>query len=121
MSNSRGLAALIIIAANRVNLEVNDSYIIQMSAIEMHSILNDGCCYSKVYELSRDARKPFFVVSDQSATTPPVQFRIKVEEELYYPCIGNKGSDQRCSYSTAERRLCVRICKDRFSLEMAHY
>ena len=35
-----------------------------------------------------------------------LKFRIKEEEELYYPCSENKGADQLCSYCTADLRLC---------------
>ena len=35
---------------------------------------------------------------------------VYVEEGLYYPCSGNKGADQLCSYCTAaDLRLCFRI------------
>ena len=36
---------------------------------------------------------------------------MKEDEELYYPCSENKGADQLCSYHTADRRLCFRLCK----------
>ena len=37
------------------------------------------------------------------------KFCIQVEEELYYPCSENIGTDQLCSYCTADLRLCFRI------------
>ena len=37
-----------------------------------------------------------------------LKFRI-LEEELDYLCNKNKGADQRCSYCTADLRLCFRI------------
>ena len=36
----------------------------------------------------------------------------KVEEELYYRRSKSKGSDQLCSYCTADLCLCFRICKN---------
>ena len=56
----------------------------------------------------------------RSDTNQPVQaqkrarslkFRIKVEEELYYPSSENKGADQLRSYCEADLRLCFRICR----------
>ena len=43
-----------------------------------------------------------------------------VEVELYYPSSENKGTDQLCSYCTADLRLCFRICKKFFSYDAAH-
>ena len=40
-----------------------------------------------------------------------LKFRIKVEEELYYPSSENKGADQLRSYCEAELRLCFRLCR----------
>ena len=40
-----------------------------------------------------------------------LKFRIYEEEEVYCPCIKNKGADQLCSYCTADLRLCFRIGK----------
>ena len=34
-----------------------------------------------------------------------LKFQIKVEVELYYLCSENKGTDQLCSYCTADLRL----------------
>ena len=42
-----------------------------------------------------------------------------VREELYYWCSENKGTDQLCSYCTADLRLCFRTCKILFSLVAA--
>ena len=39
-----------------------------------------------------------------------LKFRIKIEEELYYPCSENNGADQLRGYA-ADLRLCFRICK----------
>ena len=38
-----------------------------------------------------------------------LKFRIKVEEELYYPSSENNGADQLRSYCEADLRLCFRI------------
>ena len=38
-----------------------------------------------------------------------LKFRIKVEEELYYPSSENKGADQLRGYREADLRLCFRI------------
>ena len=38
-----------------------------------------------------------------------LKFRLKEEEELFYPCSENKGADQLCDYCTAD--LCFRIGK----------
>ena len=40
-----------------------------------------------------------------------LKFRIKVEEELYYPSSENKGADQLRSYCEADLRLCFRLCR----------
>ena len=46
---------------------------------------------------------------------------IQVEEEVYYPSSENKGTDQLCSYWTADLHLCFRICKSvGFFHEAAH-
>ena len=59
-------------------------------------------------------RKPIIWVPTRSDTNRPAQsqkkarslkLRIKVEEELYYPCSENKGADQLCSYCTADLSL----------------
>ena len=41
-----------------------------------------------------------------------LKFRIKAEEELYYPYCENKGADQLCSYCEADLRLCFCIGKN---------
>ena len=55
---------------------------------------------------------------NRSDTKRPVQaqktakiltFRIKVEEELYYPSSENKGADQLRSYCEADLRFCFRL------------
>ena len=38
-----------------------------------------------------------------------LKFRIKVEEDLYYPSSENKGADQLRSYCEADLRLCFRL------------
>ena len=57
----------------------------------------------------------------RSNTNRPVQsqemtrilkFCVEVEEELYYPSSENKGTDQLCSYCTADLRLCFCIGKN---------
>ena len=40
-----------------------------------------------------------------------LQFRINVEEELYYPSSENKGTDQLRGYREADLRLCFRLCR----------
>ena len=49
-----------------------------------------------------------------------LKFWIEVEEELYYTSSENKGTDQLCSYCTADLRLCFHIDKIRFSYDVAH-
>ena len=66
-------------------------------------------------------RKPVFGFPTRSDTNRAVQsqkmdrglkFRIKVVEELFYPCSENKGVDQlRGCYREADLRLCFRIFK----------
>ena len=64
--------------------------------------------------------KPTMWFSNRSDTNRPVQsqnkarilkFRIKVEEELYYPSSENKGADQLRGYREADLRLCFRLCR----------
>ena len=40
-----------------------------------------------------------------------LEFGIKLEEGLHYPCSGNKGADQLRSYCAADLRLCFCIYK----------
>ena len=40
-----------------------------------------------------------------------LKFRVKVEEELYYPSSENKGAVQLRGYREADLRLCFRICR----------
>ena len=40
-----------------------------------------------------------------------LKFRIKVEEELYFPSSENKGADQLRGYREADLRLCFRLCR----------
>ena len=40
-----------------------------------------------------------------------LEFRIKVEKELYYPSSENKGADQLRGYREADLRLCFRLCR----------
>ena len=63
-------------------------------------------------------RKPVFGLPTRSHTNQAVQahkmarglnFRIKVEEEVHYPCGENKGADQLRGNREADRRLCFRI------------
>ena len=49
-----------------------------------------------------------------------LKFRIKKEEELYYPCSEKKCADQLRSYCTADLRLCFRIGKNLVSHDEAH-
>ena len=65
-------------------------------------------------------RKSTIWVLTRSDTNRPVQpqkrarslkFRIKVEEELYYPSNENKGADQLRGYREADLRLCFRLCR----------
>ena len=39
------------------------------------------------------------------------KFWSKVEEELYYLCSENKGTDQLRGYREADLRLCFRLCR----------
>ena len=43
-----------------------------------------------------------------------LKFRIKIDEELHYPCGENKGADQIRGYREADLRLCFRIWKNGF-------
>ena len=49
-----------------------------------------------------------------------LKFRIYEVEGLYYLCSENKGADQLRGYREADLRLCFRICKSRFSHDVAH-
>ena len=40
-----------------------------------------------------------------------LKFRVKVEEELFYPSSENKGADQLRGYREADLGLCFRICR----------
>ena len=40
---------------------------------------------------------------------------------MYYLCSDNKGADQLRGYREADLRLCLSICKKRFSHNEAHY
>ena len=40
-----------------------------------------------------------------------LDFGIEEKEGLFYPYSENKGSEQLCSYCTADLRLCFRIIK----------
>ena len=40
-----------------------------------------------------------------------LKFRIKVEEELYYPGSENKGADKLRGYREADLRFCFRLCR----------
>ena len=71
-------------------------------------------------DLSRLVGKPTMWFSNWSDTNRPVQaqkrarslkFRIKVEEELYYPSSENKGADQLRGYREADLRLCFCLCR----------
>ena len=50
--------------------------------------------------------------SNRPVKTGSLNFWINVEEELYYPCSGNKGADQLRSNCEADLRLCFRIGKN---------
>ena len=76
-----------------------------------------------------NARKPVFGFPTRSDTNQPVhsqkearglKFRSNEDEELVYPCSENKGTDQLCSYCTADLRFCFRIGKIPFSYKTAH-
>ena len=65
-------------------------------------------------------RKTNNLGSNQVHTNRPVQsqkiarslqFLMKEEEGLYYPCSENKGADQLRDYREADLRLCFRICR----------
>ena len=40
-----------------------------------------------------------------------LKFRIKEEEELYFPSSENKGADQLRCYREVDLRLCFRLCR----------
>ena len=70
--------------------------------------------------MSRLVEKPTMWFPNRSDPDRPVQsqkrarslkFRIKVEEELYYPSSENKGADQLRGYREADLRLCFRLCR----------
>ena len=70
--------------------------------------------------MSRLVGKPTMWFPNRSDTNRPVQaqkrarslkFRIKVEEELYYPSSENKGADQLRGHRKADLRLCFRLCR----------
>ena len=77
-------------------------------------------CHGQAYYLSRLVGKPTMWFPTRSDTNRAVQsqeqarslkFRIKVEEELYYPSSENKGTDQLRGYREADLRLCFRLCR----------
>ena len=88
-------------------------------------ISNEWTCPSLSYEqvhfhMSHLVGKPTMWFPNRSDTKRAVlaqkrarslKFRIKVEEELYYPSSENKGADQLRGYREADLRLCFRICK----------
>ena len=50
-----------------------------------------------------------------------MKFWIEVEKELFYACSENKGTDQLCSYCTADVGLCfLHYAKVWFSQDVAH-
>ena len=70
--------------------------------------------------MSRLAGNPTMWFPNRSDSNRPVQaqkrarsleFRISVEEELYYPGSENKGADQLRGYREADLRLCFRLCR----------
>ena len=70
--------------------------------------------------MCRLMRKPKMWFQNRSDTNQAVQsqkqarslkFRIKEEEEVYYPCSENKGADQLPGYREADLRLCFCICR----------
>ena len=72
------------------------------------------------YEQVREKTNSLFGFPTRPDTNRPVksqkkarslQLCIKVEEQLYYPCSGDKDADQLCSYCTGDLRLCFRVCK----------
>ena len=85
-------------------------------------VYNIKCFGSNVtdLDLSLSVRKPTVCVPTRSDTNRAVQspkilrgwkFWIEKEEELYYPCSENKGTDQLRSYCEADLRLCFRLCR----------
>ena len=74
--------------------------------------------YRCLCHMSHLVGKPTMWFPNRSDTNRPVQsqkrarslkFRIKVEEELYYPSSENKGADQLRGYREADLRLCFRL------------
>ena len=83
-------------------------------------ILSISICHSGPQHLSRLVGKPTMWFPVRSDTNRPVQaqkrarslkFRIKVEEELYYPRSENKGAYQLRSYCEDDLCLCFRLCR----------
>ena len=73
------------------------------------------------YFMSHLVRKPTLWFPTRSNTNRPapsqkmargLKFRIKVEEQLYYPSSENEGTDQLRGYCEADLRLCFRIGKN---------
>ena len=76
-----------------------------------------------INNMSHDARKPVFGVSNRSDTKWPVHSQKKdrlIEKELYYPCSEKKGSDQLHSYCKADLHL-FHIGKNPFFLGRGSY
>ena len=86
-----------------------------------HAIIIFGRSLSvRTPKMSRLVGKPTMWFPNRSDTNQAVQsqkqarslkFRIKEEEEVYYPCSENKGADQLRSYCEADLRLCFRKCR----------
>ena len=71
-------------------------------------------------KMSRLVGKPTMWFLNRSDTNQAAQsqkqarslkFRIKEEEEVFYPCSENKGAGQLRGYREAVPRLCFRICR----------
>ena len=78
--------------------------------------------------MSRVARKPVFRVFDQvlhkpGCTTIEYDLRLEISdlniEWLYYMCSETKGADQLRGYREAYLRICFRVCKNRYSHDVA--
>ena len=71
-------------------------------------------------KMSRLVGKPTMWFLNRSDTNQAAQsqkqarslkFRIKEEEEVFYPCSENKGAGQLRGYREVVPRLCFRICR----------
>ena len=67
--------------------------------------------------MSRVARKPVFGLYTEYGKK--LDISDLGSRWIYYPCSENKGADQLRGQREADLRLCFRICKKRFSHDLA--